>query len=101
MEQVATTLPNRSEEGSASRAAFSMNAGVLHTEPLTAENLDVCTISETSRLYCALKRLLDIVLSIVGIVFLSPLLLFIAVCIKLDDGVSVIHFREIIGKHGK
>jgi len=30
-----------------------------------------------------------------------PVLLVIALCIKLDDGGSILHFREIIGKNGR
>src|SRR5579863_141733 len=101
MEQVSATLPNRSHEGSASPATLAMNAGVLHTEPLSSGRLSVLPIREPSQLYFVSKRLLDIVLSVIGIVFLSPVFLVIAVCIKLDDRGSVLHFREIIGKHGR
>ena len=101
MKQVAATLPNRSEEGPASRANVSMNAGVLQTEPLAAEKISIFTVREPSKLYYTVKRLLDIVLSILGIVFLAPVFLCIALSIKIDDGGPVLHFREIIGKHGK
>jgi lipopolysaccharide/colanic/teichoic acid biosynthesis glycosyltransferase len=30
-----------------------------------------------------------------------PIFLIVAVCIKLDDGGEVLHFREIIGRHGQ
>src|SRR5258708_39655369 len=100
MEQVAATLPNRSEEGPASRANLGMNAGVLQTEPLATAKFSIFTVREPSKLYYTLKRLLDIVLSILGIVFLLPVFLCIALCIKLDDAGQVLHFREIIGKHG-
>jgi len=101
MKQVAATLPNRTEEGSASRVNLSMNAGVLQTEPLAVEKASVFAVREPSKLYYAVKRLLDIVLSILGIVFLAPVFLCIALSIKIDDGGPVLHFREIIGKHGK
>jgi len=101
MEQVAATLPNRSEERLASRANFGMNGGVLQTEPLIAGKFSIFTVHEPSKLYYSVKRLLDIVLSALGIVFLLPVFLCIAACIKLDDGGSVLHYREIIGKHGK
>jgi lipopolysaccharide/colanic/teichoic acid biosynthesis glycosyltransferase len=100
MEQ-AVTLPNRSEEGAASRANLSMNSGILDTEPLAAGNSSAFAVHKPSRLYDAIKRLLDIVLSIFGVMFLLPVFLCIALCIKLDDGGPVLHFREIIGKHGK
>ncbi len=101
MEQLAATLPNRSEERPASRASLSMKASILHTESLAAGKCSVFTVREPSKLYYTAKRLLDIILSMFGIVFLLPIFLCIAVCIKIDDGGSVLHFREIIGKHGK
>jgi len=40
-------------------------------------------------------------MSLVGIIFLLPVFLIIALCIKLDDGGPILHFREIIGQHGR
>src|SRR5436305_93949 len=51
--------------------------------------------------YYVIKRFLDIVLSAIGLVLLSPMFLIIAICIKLDDGGDILHFREIIGLHGR
>ncbi len=101
MEQVTATLPNRTEEVPASRTALSMNVNALNTEPLTASGFSTVIVRDPSMLYSVSKRLLDIVLSIIGIVLLIPVFLCIAVCIKLLDGGPVLHFREIIGKHGK
>jgi len=78
-----------------------MNASILQTESLAAGKFSIFTVRGPSKLYYTTKRLLDIILSILGIVFLLPVFLCIAVYIKLDDGGSVLHFREIIGKHGK
>jgi exopolysaccharide production protein ExoY len=50
--------------------------------------------------YHFIKRFLDIVLALIGIVVLSPIFLMIAIRIKLDDGGAILHFREIIGMHG-
>jgi exopolysaccharide production protein ExoY len=97
MEQVAATLPNRSEERPAPRT----NAGVLQTEPLVTGKSSIFTVREPSKLYYTMKRLLDIILSILGIVFLLPVFLCIGLYIKLDDGGPVLHFREIVGRHGK
>ncbi len=101
MEQVAATLPNRSEEGPVSRSSVGMNAGVLQTEPLAQGKFSILAVREPSKLYYTVKRLLDVVLSLFGILFLIPVFLWIALCIKLDDGGPILHFREIIGKHGK
>lgn len=51
--------------------------------------------------YYFLKRLLDIILALIGIVILSPIFLLIAIRIKLDDGGAILHFREIVGMHGR
>jgi exopolysaccharide production protein ExoY len=56
---------------------------------------------EPSVVYYILKRLIDIVLATFGILVLVPVYFVIAICIKLDDGGDVLHFREIIGQHGR
>lgn len=76
-----------------------------HVEQNTAQQLAIKLstriVREPSLLYCFSKRLLDIVLSIVGIIVLLPVFIAIAVCIKLDDGGQILHFREIVGLHGR
>ena len=69
---------------------------VIDTEPLRAER-----IHKPSQLYFLSKRFIDISLSVFGIIVLLPVLLIIALCIKLDDGGSILHFREIIGEKGR
>lgn len=101
MEQLAATLPNRSEEGPASLASSGTNGSVVQTDALASEKFSIYTVREPSRLYYTVKRLLDVVLSLLGIILLLPVFLCIALCIKLDDGGPVMHFREIIGKHGR
>lgn len=51
----------------------------------------------SSFLYPASKRLLDIILAFLGIVALMPVFIVIAVCIKIGDGGEILYFREIIG----
>jgi len=69
---------------------------VIDTEPLRAES-----IHKPSQLYFLSKRFIDISLSVFGIIVFLPVLLIIALCIKLDDGGSIFHFREIIGEKGR
>lgn len=57
--------------------------------------------SEPRTLYHITKRFLDILLALTGIIILIPLFLVIALCIKLDDGGNILHFREIIGLHNR
>lgn len=97
MEQV-TMLPNRTEEGPASQV-MAINGSVLHTEQLISSSIYI--VREPSTLYYVTKRALDIALSLAGIVCLLPVLLLIAVCIKLDDGGPILHFREILGYRGR
>lgn len=52
--------------------------------------------------YMLLKRILDIGLSVVGILLLSPLLLLVALAIKIEDPRGSVLFRQTrIGKYGK
>ncbi|HWZ18636.1 MAG TPA: sugar transferase [Ktedonobacteraceae bacterium] len=90
---VATRHP---EEGSASQVIANGTRSVIDTEPLRAER-----VYKPSQLYFLSKRFIDLSLSVFGIIVLMPVLLIIALCIKLDDGGSILHFREIIGEKGR
>ena len=46
-----------------------------------------------------MKRLFDIVTSFFGLLFLSPLFLFLAICIVLESKGGVFYFQERIGKN--
>src|SRR5439155_70422 len=86
MEQITVTLPKRAEEVSASAAKKVVSLhGVVSTS----------IIREPSMIYYASKRLIDISLSLLGILVLTPVLLIIAACIKLDDGGPIIHPSEL------
>ena len=90
---IATPHP---EEDSASQAIANGTKSVIDTEPLKVER-----VHKPSQLYFLSKRFIDLLLSIFGIIVLMPVLLIIALCIKLADGGSVLHFREIIGEKGR
>ena len=51
--------------------------------------------------YYTLKRLFDILVAVVALVILVPIFFIIAVCIKLEDGGSILYFRERIGLRGR
>lgn len=94
MEQISVVLPKHSsEEGpvSKTKAAVSINSEIVSTS----------IIREPSLFYYLTKRVMDIVLAAFGIVVLVPVFLIIGICIKLDDGGPVLHFREIIGYRGR
>lgn len=85
--------------------------GSLEREVLVDEAIAVQDISigsagtdvadEPSKFYFFTKRLLDIVLAVIGIALLMPLFLAIVIWIKLDDGGEILHFREIVGYRGR
>ena len=91
MKQRMVTLPTRSEGGPASQATLSIDAQAFSTS----------IVHEPTRFYHVTKRLIDVVLAAFGLLVLIPVFLTIAICIKLDDGGSVLHFREIIGYRGR
>lgn len=51
--------------------------------------------------YLAIKRLLDIVLSLLGIIFLSPILIIIALLVQADGSGSPFYSHPRIGLNGK
>lgn len=51
--------------------------------------------------YAVFKRFMDIVLSIIGLIILSPILLIVSIAIKIDSKGPVIFKQERIGKDGK
>jgi lipopolysaccharide/colanic/teichoic acid biosynthesis glycosyltransferase len=48
-----------------------------------------------------MKRFFDIIISVMGLIILSPLLLCIAYCIHREDGGPVFYRGERVGLHGK
>jgi len=52
-------------------------------------------------IYKKIKRLLDIVLSLIGLTILSPILLIVAITIKLESKGPVIFQQERLGLNGK
>jgi exopolysaccharide biosynthesis polyprenyl glycosylphosphotransferase len=70
------------------------NATIHHVEGLPLVGLPPFTLSRTSRM---LKRGMDVVLSLVALVFLSPVFAVIAALIKLDSRGPVLFQQERIG----
>ncbi|HEX4851611.1 MAG TPA: sugar transferase [Puia sp.] len=85
------TLPTPSEGGSASQGTLSIDAQAVSTS----------IVHKPTLFYHVTKRLIDVVLAAFGLLVLIPVFLIIAICIKLDDGGPVLHFREIIGYRGR
>src|ERR1700694_3054670 len=55
------------------------------------------TFHESTAFFRFLKRLIDIVFSVLGMILLAPVFLIVAVSIKIDDGGNIFHFRKIVG----
>ena len=51
--------------------------------------------------YHAVKRVFDIVASLIGIIFLIPITLIVGLCIKIEDGGPIFLKLQRVGKHGK
>ncbi|WP_297423418.1 sugar transferase [Clostridium sp.] len=51
--------------------------------------------------YCFLKRTMDIVCSIIGLIFFSPVFLVVGILIKLESEGNAIFSQERVGKNGK
>jgi len=86
MERITATSPSRTEQLLTPKALVSLSTSIVHQPSLS---------------YRIFKRLTDIILSVIGILILIPVFLAIMVCIKLSDGGKILHFREIIGRHGR
>lgn len=77
-----------------------MNDGsVLETET----NVEVSSIQTRikRKIYLVVKRIFDIILSILALILLSPLFLIIGILIRLEDGKAPILKQDRIGKDGK
>ncbi|MFL5661239.1 MAG: sugar transferase [Ktedonobacteraceae bacterium] len=81
--------------------AVDTKVGNSYTDQLIVNDPSYPTVREPSLLYYASKRTIDVVLSLIGILVLLPVFLIIAIYIKLDDRGPILHFREIVGQHGK
>lgn len=82
----------------------------MQNEPLIRQNHDVHLPSYTtyahaehqiSRTYLFIKRIMDIVLSTIGLIICIPLFIVVAIAIKLDSPGPIIFKQERVGKDGK
>lgn len=53
------------------------------------------------KFYSCIKRIMDIILSVIALIILSPILLVVSIAIKIDSKGPVIFKQERIGKNGK
>lgn len=65
-------------------------------------SLEIQVINKENRVvYNASKRLIDILLSLLGLVIVSPIMLIVAILIKLESTGSVIFSQKRVGLNGK
>lgn len=77
-------------------------AEVANTEEYTKEDTYALTKNyECSMVYYFLKRSMDIIFSVLGIIFMSPVMIFTILAIKLDSKGSAIFSQERVGKNGQ
>lgn len=63
-------------------------------------NLDYSLVRE-STVYNVYSRILDICLSLIGLIIGTPLVIIFGILIKLEDKGPIIYKQERVGKHGK
>jgi exopolysaccharide production protein ExoY len=93
VEQITSTRPARSEE------VLTSSPGECGSSSPGAESAIIAY--DPPPFYYFMKRLVDIVVALFGLILLMPFFLIIALCIKLDDGGDILYFREVVGQHGK
>ena len=65
------------------------------------KNMDIASVLEKRKVHLALKRLMDVVISGGALLVLWPVLLLIALAIKIDDPGPVFYRQVRVGKDGK
>lgn len=65
------------------------------------ENYATIEFTLSGSMYNAVKRIFDIVVSLISLILLSPILLIIAIAIRLEDGGKAILVQDRIGLNGK
>lgn len=71
----------------------------IETQEIAVKQID--KISDKKIVYKVVKRVFDIVLSLIGMILLSPVFLIIAIIIKLDSKGPVFFVHSRIGEKGK
>lgn len=67
----------------------------------TSIDVKVITKQISNVIYIGIKRLIDILISLIGLIILSPLFLIIIILIKQEDQGHAFFVQERIGKNGK
>lgn len=69
---------------------------------IASEELKKNNIEKTSRIYSSTKRSIDIIVSILGIIFTSPIYIILWICFHFGENKGPLIFRQKrVGKNGK
>jgi len=74
---------------------------LTRSEPEAKTDDRVDSVTEESRLYPLAKRALDLALSAVGLVLFGPLLIYLAIMVKLESAGPVFFRQRRVGKGGR
>src|SRR6202051_2311073 len=103
--QVSSVLDSLQEFGKPVRAIFDLGPRLSVREKLfqvgRLQMMNLAISPVESFAYTVLKRSFDLVFAILGVFFLSPLLLAIAVLVKLGSRGPILFPQARVGKHGK
>lgn len=80
---------------------LSYMTSAIHMQDIYAEPFIDITRPVVSNSALAIKRAADVILSIIALIILSPVMLAVAIAIKLDSDGKIIYSQERIGKHRK
>src|SRR5262245_13262846 len=80
---------------------FERLTGKISTDRLQPGQLVFAEMSNWTRLYRRLRRIFDIVSSLIGIAISFPLMILTAIAIRIESPGSVIYTQERVGLHGR
>lgn len=100
-------MPSRSKKSTQSKSVWRLHTRVkkntVHEsiQRLHEKDLNLLELKEPDKVYLFIKRVIDITGSLLGLIILSPILLAVAICIKvLSDG-PVFYIEKRIGYKAK
>ncbi len=82
-------------------AFYEKMTGQIMVEDIKPSSIIFSEGYRISRVQLTIKRLLDIALSLIGLILAAPILAVAAVLIRLNSRGGVFYFQERVGQHGK
>ena len=73
----------------------------LDEQQLVVQKIDECVEKSKVKTYDFVKRIIDIIISGIGLIICLPIFILIAIIIKIDSKGPVFFKHKRIGKHGK